>query len=268
MSKLLVMTDIHITPPGEAIIGLDPLARLKEALAHAAKHHPDAARLMITGDLTHYGDAAAYDLLRAALEGLPWPVSLMIGNHDTREAFRQAFPMVPVTAEGFVQSVIDLPEVRLITLDTYDDTPKVPHAGYLCEARLDWLERQLQEAGDKPSVLFLHHPPFDTGFDGMDAIGLTNADAFLDRIAPYNVAHIFAGHIHRTITATIAGQHVTVYKSTCHQMPMCLGAEGSDLSVPEPGAYGIVLLRPKGQVIAHFEDFTLPDYTVERYETD
>ena len=37
-------------------------------------------------------------------------------------------------------------------------------------------------------------------------------------------------------------------------MPMKLAIAGSSHSVPEPGAYGIVLLTPEG-IIAHSEDF-------------
>ena len=50
--KVLVMTDIHITKEGRKIIGLDPMERLKAALNHALEAHPDAACLVITGDLT------------------------------------------------------------------------------------------------------------------------------------------------------------------------------------------------------------------------
>ena len=117
MSKLLIMTDLHLTVPPATIIGLDPGARLAQGLAHAAQHHADADRLILMGDLTHHGKPAQYARLRPLLEGLPWPVSLMIGNHDDRRKFRAAFPEAP-DAGGFVQSITDLPDIRLITLDT------------------------------------------------------------------------------------------------------------------------------------------------------
>ena len=55
MAKILVMTDLHITPEGQSIIGLDPGQRLADGLAHAARVHPDADRLVLMGDLTHHG---------------------------------------------------------------------------------------------------------------------------------------------------------------------------------------------------------------------
>ena len=82
-----------------------------------------------------------------------------------------------------------------------------------------------------------------------------------DLLASGPVTHVFAGHIHRTITATVDGLPMTVFKSPCHQMPMVLGAEGSGHSVPEPGAYGILTTRGPN-VVVHFEDFTLPETEV------
>lgn len=265
MSKILVMTDLHITVPPETIIDLNPVERLREGLAHAARLHPDADHLMLTGDLTHEGSAAQYQALKPLLADLPWPVTMLMGNHDLRGPFCATFPDAPVTADGFVQSVVDLPDVRLINLDTLDTEAAVEHAGRLCPARLNWLEQVLRDAGDKPCLLFLHHPPFDTGFNGMDGIGLVNADELLALTGQYNVRHIFAGHIHRTITATVQNQSMTVFKSTCHQMPMILGQEGFGHSVPEPGAYGIILTNGQ-DVVVHTEDFTLPDMQSRDFE--
>ena len=264
MAKILVMTDLHMTPEGARIIGLDPAARLAAGLAHAARVHPDADRLVLMGDLTHHGAPEEYARLQALLDNLPWPVTLMIGNHDTRATFRAAFPGVPVDPGGFVQSAVDLEDVRLVCLDTHETAPEPEHSGRLCPARLDWLKATL-DRDDRPCLVFLHHPPFDTGFTGMDRIGLVNAPE-LRRVllSRPQVAHVFAGHVHRTICATIEGLPVTVFKSPCHQMPMLLGEEGSGHSVDEPGAYGIVLTQG-GNVVVHFEDFTLPRQDVGHY---
>ena len=43
-------------------------------------------------------------------------------------------------------------------------------------------------------------------------------------------------------------------------MPMDMHTTSSALSVAEPGAYGIVLLRPEG-VVVHSDDFTLAEVT-------
>jgi 3',5'-cyclic-AMP phosphodiesterase len=258
MSKILVMTDIHLTEPPETIIGLDPGARLSEGLAHAALHHPDADRLILTGDLAHHGRAAQYARLAELLSDLPWPVTLMIGNHDRRDAFRTAFPDADIDADGHVQCIIDLADIRLICLDTVDEDAEVQHSGRLCPARMAWLQNALDTAPDHGAIVFMHHPPIETGFIGMDKIGLSNLGEVRGLLAGHpKLRHILAGHVHRSISASMAGVPVSLLKSTCHQMPMCLGETDHDLSVDEPAAYGILLAGP-ADVIIHSTDYTLP----------
>lgn len=267
VQKILVMTDIHIVEEGRRIIGLDPLARFREALDHALARHPDAAALVLMGDLTHHGMPAQYARLAGALAGLPVPVVPMLGNHDRREAFLAAFPEAPRTASGHVQAVLDLAHHRLITLDTLDGPPYPPghHAGRLCADRTAWLEAVLSGAGGRRVLVFAHHPPHPTGIPGMDAIPLADGDALLARLARHG-AHLFCGHVHRTISGSTGGVPWTMFKSTCHQGPLDLVTPDSSLAIDEPGAYGVVLLPPGG-VIAHSED-VLPDGEVLRDRAD
>ena len=265
MSKILVMTDLHLTVPPETIIGLDPGARLAQGLTHAARHHADADRLILMGDLTHHGQAAQYDRLAGLLTDLPWPVTLMIGNHDRRDVFRTAFPEVPTDANGHVQNIIDLPDIRLICLDTVDEAAEIEHSGRLCPARMGWLQAALDTAPDHGAIVFMHHPPVVTGFTGMDEIGLSNQAEI--RAAMHDhpaLRHVFAGHVHRTISASMGRVPVAIFKGTCHQMPMCLGQPDHSLSVDEPAAYGIIIAGPR-DIVVHSEDFTLPPQTVQSF---
>lgn len=263
MSKILVMTDLHLTEAGEQIIGLDPAKRFALCLSHAARAHPDADGLILTGDLAHRGTHVAYATLKKHLENAPWPVHMTLGNHDNRDVFKSVFPDAPCDPNGFVQTCLDLDDVRLILLDTLDEQAAIRHSGRLCTQRLDWLQSVLSDANDKPCLLLLHHPPFATGFSGMDAIGLTNAADLRDILKDSPVVHVLAGHIHRTITATFDTIPMTTFKSPCHQMPMVLGAHGSGHSVDEPGAYGIILTQG-ADVVVHFEDVGLPVHDTEQ----
>lgn len=270
MSKLIVFTDLHILPEGGRIIGLDPSERLRKGIAHVNLHHPDTHHVLFTGDLTHRGDVASYQRLRDLLSELRCPYSLLLGNHDQRENFLSVFPEAPLDANGFVQQALDIaphtgqgvhPDgARLLLLDTLFAPPyNFPgsYSGFLCEQRMDWLAQQLASAGKRPVHIFMHHPPHATGFVGMDAIALKNGEAFYELLLHHgNVRHIFAGHVHRTISGTSHGIAFSVFKSPCHQQPMPFAAEDTMLSVDEPGAYGIVLLRPDG-VLVHTEDYEI-----------
>ena len=67
MSKLILFTDIHITQSGKTIIGIDPIERFEQGLAHALDHHPDAKGIIISGDLVHRGSLQEYERLKASL---------------------------------------------------------------------------------------------------------------------------------------------------------------------------------------------------------
>ena len=254
MDKLLVMTDLHVTDAGDPIIGIDPLARVQAVLRDALRDHPDAAALILMGDLTHHGKRSQYERLAAAVADVPIPIIPMLGNHDRREAFLQVFRDAPLT-DGFVQSIRDFPHHRVITLDTLDGPPypKGHHSGQLCETRLAWLRAALAGADGRIPLVFAHHPPFETGIIGMDLIRLADGEAVLDLLAGYPGAHHFCGHIHRTISGSLRGVPWTMFKSPCHQGVLDLEHPDSSLSVDEPGAYGLLLLHING-VIAHSED--------------
>lgn len=262
MKKLLVFTDLHIVPQGETIIGLDPLARFSDGLDHALSRHPDAERIIITGDLTHSGTSIEYMRLHQVLAECPIPIHMTLGNHDRRAAFRVAFPDAPIINGGFVQDVVDLDNTRLILLDTLDEAAPDLHSGYLCADRLDWMDQAISSAGDRRVMVFLHHPPILTGFPGMDSIGLRNRTELATRLSAHKaVVQIIAGHIHRTIhgSLTLTQERqipVAMLKSPCHQMPMNLKTDDHHLSIDEPGAYGIVLSTDDG-IVVHSEDFTL-----------
>ena len=260
--KILMISDLHLQSRGRKIIGLDPVVRFQECLSHAARHHCDADRMIFLGDLTHDGSPGAYRILRDLIADAPWPVTFLLGNHDRRSNFLAQFPDTPTTPTGFVQDVYDTPQYRLISLDTLDEDAPDRHSGLLCAERLEWLDHALQTANSRRVILFLHHPPFESGFDGMDAIKLRNADALyqiLERHSP--VGLMIAGHIHRSMSGVCKGIPFKVFKSTCHQMPMLLDQSGSGHSVDEPGAYGILLLKDAGPVV-HTEDFALANQDV------
>lgn len=255
MQKIIVMTDIHLRGVGKKIIGLDPVARFDAALGAALSAHPDAKALILMGDLTHSGRIEEYELMKERIAACPIPVTLMLGNHDERSTFRTVFPDVDVTPHGHVQSVIDLPHHRIITLDTHETDADPHHSGWLCDDRLAWLQDALDGAAERMPLVFAHHPPHDIGLPGMDIIKLMNGDALLD-ILRGTGAHLFCGHVHRTISGQAKGVPYTMFKSTCHQAPLDLVAEDSTLSIAEPAAYGLLLLSERC-VIAHSEDIGL-----------
>ncbi len=258
-TKIIVFTDIHFTAenrPGRP----DPDARLAAGIAHVEHHHGDADLVVFSGDLTHHGDDASYEKLKTRLAELTLPHHLLIGNHDNRDNFRATFPDAPTDPNGFVQTVMELPGARIITLDTLFAPPydyPAAHAGTLCEARLAWLEGRLATPSDKPTLIIMHHPPHDTGFEAMDSIKLRNGQAFYEVLSRHPpVQHLICGHVHRTISGSHRGLPFSIFKSTVGQMPMLFEGTNTAVENDEPAAYGIVFINDNG-VLAHSEDYEL-----------
>ena len=259
--KILIFSDIHLTSCGKEIIRLDPLKRLKLALHHALYNHADAQHIVFTGDLAHDGDFNAYHSLEKVIQEIKIPITFMMGNHDDRKIFSQVFPSVVFDVNDFLQSSISIESYELLFLDTLQAPTKLreKHEGFLCEKRLGWLDKKLETSKQKKVIIFMHHPPFPVGFKAMDRIGLHNSESFFSLLKKYrHIIHIVSGHIHRTISGHVNGFGFSIFKSTCHQMPMQLDSENVKLSIVEPGAYGLLLLQPDGLVV-HSVDFGLPD---------
>jgi 3',5'-cyclic-AMP phosphodiesterase len=255
--KIITLTDIHIMPGNQLLIGIDPKERLALAVDHINRTQSDADLLIITGDLTHYGDPESYVTLRNILAGLTIPVKILVGNHDIRENFIKAFPEAETDENGFVQFATRLGGFKLIGLDTMN----APHiegtrkgAGYLGEQRLPFLADALANDPQVPSILFMHHPAFKVGFPGMDAIPLMDPDAFYHVIKDHNVRMIVFGHIHRSISVSWRGINATGYRSLVDQMPFDLVTVDSSLAVDEPPSYGVILLGDD-LVLAHSVEF-------------
>ncbi|OAP41203.1 metallophosphoesterase [Sinorhizobium glycinis] len=260
MTKLIIFTDLHMVPEGTTIIGIDPYRRLANGIAHINRYHADAERVIFAGDLTHQADRVSYERLKDLLSGLVPPAAIMLGNHDRREVFLEVFPEAARDENGFVQQVIDFADCRAVLLDTLFAPPydyPMSHAGHLCEKRLAWLDRQLGSAGDQPVLVFMHHPPHASGFAGIDMIRLINEEQFYGLVKRHgNVRHIFAGHVHRTISGSSRGIPFSIFKSPVHQQPMPFDITDASLSVDEPAAYGIAVVTADG-VLVHTEDYEI-----------
>lgn len=255
--KIVTLTDIHILPDGKKIIGIDPIERLEQAIAHINRTQSDAQLCIITGDLTHFGDAQSYAILKRLLAELRIPLKILLGNHDRRDAFLEAFPETETDSGGFVQFATQLGGYNLIGLDSLNQ-PQIEGtrkgAGNLDGGRLDFLSRSLENSAGLPSLVFLHHPPYYTGFAGMDVIKLMQSEDFHHRLQGHDVRHIVCGHIHRSISASWHGIPMTVYKSLVDQMPFDLESLETSLAIPEPPAYGVILLGPD-TVVCHSVEF-------------
>lgn len=253
--KLIHLTDPHFVPAGETLYGRDPNVALAAAVADINQNHADADLVVITGDLTHWGEPDAFSQLTETLAPLEPPLQLLIGNHDKREVFAEHFPDRPLDEYGFVQSMQETPVGRFLFLDTNQIGT---HAGWYCQMRRAWLSRQLAAASDAdaPVFLFMHHPPFNIGLAPLDRIALQEPEAFAEVVRPHaaRIRHLFFGHIHRPLCGSWLGIPVSSLRGLNHQCWLDFANQGEIGGSFEPPAYAVVLIDDDS-VIIHTHDF-------------
>ncbi|WP_422370629.1 metallophosphoesterase [Hoeflea sp.] len=217
--KLVHISDIHLNP--HPILGLDPIANFRSCLAYVEQHDTDAGKIVITGDLTHFGTRESYreleDILaESKLQGQLAP-RLLIGNHDDREMFASVFGESPRDENGFVQWTEDTPAGLFVYLDTVDQGR---HGGRYCEERMEWLGRVLDGVREKGrrAYLFMHHNPVRVHVANADIIGIINEREFQAFLHSYNdvIAHMFFGHCHYTLSGAFRGIPYSAPRSTNH----------------------------------------------------
>jgi 3',5'-cyclic AMP phosphodiesterase CpdA len=132
-------------------------------------------------------DYAAAETLLGALAD-HGPLITLPGNHDNRENLCAAFSD-PRMDEGAakVVTVVDAGEVRLVCLDSLRRTDIV--SGKLEQAQLTWLEDWLTAHGDKPVVLFVHHPLNDPESGLLDAPELLDVAGKHPQVKAFFTAH-------------------------------------------------------------------------------
>ena len=133
-----------------------------------------------------------------SLSELDAPFFMVPGNRDRFAALRGIFPhldYLPAEGDDFRYAVDGFP-LRLIGLDSM--LPDV-RKGVFGADRISWLEEALGQAPDTPTLLFMHHPPFDVpqagytdGYrDAADAEALTGAVS-----RHRQVIRLICGHVH------------------------------------------------------------------------
>jgi Icc protein len=230
------ITDTHLLPEGRKLADLiDTNAQLEAAVSGLNGLSTPADVVLVTGDLVDDGAPESYAALRERLAALTSPFYLIPGNHDRRQALVEAFPdhaYLPRT--GFLQYAIEDHAVRLIGLDTQVEGED---GGALCEERLAWLDAALAAERDRPTLIFMHHPPFESGIRWMDEMGLSGASGLRAVLGGHpQVRLVVCGHIHRPFHSTLGGVPVAVAPSTAWQVHLDLAPEALPHAAVEPAA--------------------------------
>jgi 3',5'-cyclic AMP phosphodiesterase CpdA len=254
MEPLIIgqISDLHVSRRGEILYGvIDTGAALRRCVDSilALERWPDL--VLVTGDLAEGGLREEYRELRSLLAPLPMPWYVIPGNHDDRTVMRDCFRDHGYLQQwaAFAQYAIDDWPLRIVALDTV--IPGEP-GGRLCEERLDWLERTLAREPGKPTAIVMHHPPFRTWIEHMDAMALESPGALAEVLSRHaQVQCILCGHLHRPIEARFAGIPASTCPSPAHQVALDLEPSAPARLILEPPAYRLHLWSAETGVVSH-----------------
>lgn len=253
MPLIAQITDLHLRPRGL------PALRVVETNMLAARvverllaFRPALDAVLVTGDITDQADEREYATAREVLAPLGSRLLPLPGNHDIPGQIRACFPHTPAshTREGEkLHYAVDIGPVRVIALDS--SVPEEPW-GALGKEQLAWLDATLTAAPDQPTLIALHHPPVAVGMAGMDRMALKDADGLAEIVKRHpQVGRITCGHVHRSITATLAGVPVTVAPTPVHATSLDLGPEPAATFHLEPPAFLVHLWSEATGFVTH-----------------
>lgn len=209
-------------------------AAADEALETVLRNRPEA--LVITGDLTNYGERQSAEELAVKLKQVEQtgiPVYVINGENDVRQGgltpagFRAVFRefgydgadnavyyQPPGTQDkdakqgGLSYAVSPKPGVRLLMIDNgvYTDDCPSESGGAISDGLLNWMLRQIKEARKNGETLIagMHRPVLPHKSKTLSAAlsgVIDNADEAARRLADAGLRYLFTGHMQETDVA-------------------------------------------------------------------
>lgn len=218
--EVAILNDTHITgddgtDPGiPAHVRQEHPANLRAAVQQLLALPKRPVAVIVNGDLAWWtgkpGDYRAFAALIAPLRDAGMNVHFTLGNHDNRDEFIKAFPDMRSASQlnnHRHNSLIDLPNARLILLDSLKEAPATP--GRLGDEQIAWLLQRADEVPDKPVILVTHHNPKIGGDPIHFPGGVEDTDAFWPELVKRpQVKGYIHGHIHDWTLAQHSGIHI------------------------------------------------------------
>lgn len=246
------ITDFHVGrkiafPSGE----VDLFDQLVKTVSTINSLDPLPNLVMVTGDLVNHGMLEDYRRVKGELDRLKVPYYIVIGNHDQRKSLVEVFNDHPYLKGegGFIQYTLEDKPLRIVALDTLEPGT---HHGLLCPVRLAWLDRVLSEQPNRPTVIFMHHPPFETGMPYPDSLGMHGKKELGEIIRRHSqVEAVAGGHTHRE--ASLRWMGTTAYTTPSSSFSYKLEFHDVDDLDPllEPTAFRLFRWDPAVGLVSH-----------------
>ncbi|PRD42917.1 hypothetical protein C5748_14205 [Phyllobacterium phragmitis] len=242
MTKIIVLSDLHLGAPGTVKFGLDTQERLAKAFDEINRLYADADLCVFAGDIADEADPEAYRLFEQMRTRLAMPQYVMLGNHDDRQVYLDNCTAPMLDANGFVQGSHEVGDMQVVMLDSSEPG----HVeGILCPARLGWLAEQLAQANGKNQkvILIVHHNPQKLHMP-VDRYSLAEPEKLMAVLKESGVPIplIIAGHCHITTAGSWGGYPAVTISGNQHRVaPFFPGMTGQQACYEGSAQFGIVI---------------------------
>jgi Icc protein len=238
--RIIHLTDTHLFAAADGRLqDVNTRASLESVVSDVGARAWPADLVAATGDISHDEPAGAYEAFRDILAPLATPVYCVPGNHDLRAVMADTVSRPPF---HYCES-LTLGNWHIVGVDSCKTDAA---SGRVDQAELDRLARELRETDRPHAAVCLHHPPLPMQSRWLDAVGLENADAFLDVLAAAgNVRAVLFGHVHQAFDEVRGTARIIGTPSTCAQF---LPQSETFALDRRPPAYRRVSLLPDGRV--------------------
>ncbi|MCI1220039.1 MAG: metallophosphoesterase [Bifidobacterium sp.] len=278
MTRILHLTDTHISAGGAPHGSVDTCATLRAVLERARLSAPDV--VVVSGDVSDDGSPESYQLVRGMVH--EWAdargaaVLWAVGNHDKRAGFRQLLcdpanePAQPDELGAAVDCSADAPvfgKVHVAGLDFLILDTQVPGKsyGHVDARQLAWLNAELQSNADTPAVLVTHHPLIPSASVLMNGLGLDNPGDVLQLLDSSRVRVALSGHNHALEMSSVGHGITVVVGAPVTAQTLSVGQSDTEIALRGAGACVVDVLarRPKGEGDVRVFPFLLPDASGE-----
>lgn len=223
---LAQLSDTHIGGPN-AGSGERLSAAVDEI--NAMSRTPDL--VLVTGDVTHNGTAGEWAEFTDRLDRCAAPWVAIGGNHDH-----------PIT-ELAGHRTMEAGPLRLVLLDTSDNEFTAEDAA--------WLDAELAARPAEPTVIAIHHPPFETGIWWMDCVGLRGTELVEETVRRHDqVLKVLSGHVHRLIQSNWGSCSLWVCPSTSVTVAGDLDPDHRPAETAEPPTFSLHVWTGQG-IVSH-----------------
>jgi 3',5'-cyclic-AMP phosphodiesterase len=246
------ISDTHLCGRGQLYQDLvDSNAMCADAVRHLARLDPQPDLVLHTGDIVDAGTEAEYAMAAELLAPIRPPLLAIPGNHDDRENFRACFGHQPgMSAAGPLHVAAgQYGPVRILGLDI---TVPGAHHGDMDDACCRWLEDHLAEEPERPTLLMLHQPPFESGIPFIDAYNCRRGKWLASILSRFPaVERVLCGHIHRFMQVRFGGTALVTAPSTTTAIALRLREDAQPASFVETPALLLHHWRPGTGLVTH-----------------